>query len=188
VFLDRDGVINRTWVRDGVPYPPMQLSEVEILPGVPEALALLADRGFKTIVVTNQPDVARGSQTQEGVDVINRDLSMRLRLDAVFVCMHDTGDGCGCRKPKPGMLLDAARTHDIDLARSFMVGDRWSDIVAGHAAGCLTFLVNAPYSQRERCAPDFEVGSLREAADKIVGLISESPEPSRTSQNLPEPP
>ncbi|MEO6726885.1 MAG: HAD family hydrolase [Blastocatellia bacterium] len=170
VFLDRDGVINRAIVRDGVPHPPASLAELEVLPGVPEALELLAARGFVLIVVTNQPDVARGAQTREAVEAINQHLMQSLPLDEVFTCYHDNVDECLCRKPRPGLILQAAREYNIDLRRSFLVGDRWSDVVAGQSAGCRTFLLDAPYNQQWRCTPDGEVSSLLEAAQRIIGL------------------
>ncbi len=173
VFLDRDGVLNRTLVIDGTPHPPANVEELELLPGVPEALRILAARGFMLIVVTNQPDVARGTQTREMVDMTNAALRAALpELDDILVCYHDNADGCACRKPKPGMLLQAAATHGIDMARSFMIGDRWSDIAAGRAAGCVTFLIDMPYSQRERCAPHFTAADLLDAAGQICNLIS----------------
>lgn len=172
VFLDRDGVLNRTFVRDGVSYPPNGLDELEILPGVAEALALLAAHNLLLVVVTNQPDVARGTQTRAAVERINAGLCARLpQLNAVYTCFHDTPDNCACRKPKPGLLAQAAEAHAIDLPRSFLVGDRWSDIAAGRAAGCTTFLVDAPYNQRERCAPDYDVPDLRAAAQLITVVI-----------------
>lgn len=168
VFLDRDGVLNRTTVRDGVPYPPQTVEEVEILPGVVEALRELAARGLPLIVVTNQPDVARGRQTIEVVGRINTLLASTLPLTAIYACYHDNRDACDCRKPKPGMLLRAAKEHGIDLTRSFMVGDRWGDIEAGRSAGCKTFLIDLPYSQASRCCPDARVADLSEAARQIL--------------------
>lgn len=170
VFLDRDGVLNRTFVRAGVPHPPDAVAAVAILPGVRAALDLLAGRGFALIVATNQPDVARGTQTREEVERIHAHLREHLPLDALYTCFHDTPDGCACRKPKPGLLLRAAREHDIALDESFMVGDRWSDIAAGSAAGCATLLVDVPYNQRERCAPDMVVADLWDAARQIAAL------------------
>lgn len=170
VFLDRDGVLNRTIVSDGVSYPPASAGQVELLDGVPEALALLVQHGWLLIAVTNQPDVARGTQTREAVDQINQRIAGQLPLVAIFTCFHDNQDGCNCRKPQPGMLMEAAKLHQIDLTNSFMVGDRWSDIVAGHAAGCRTFLIDLPYSQRQRCVPDFTVANLLEAAHQIIQL------------------
>jgi D-glycero-D-manno-heptose 1,7-bisphosphate phosphatase len=172
VFLDRDGVINRTTVRDGTPYPPATADEADILPGVADALKRLADRGLPLIVVTNQPDVARGRQTREAVEQINAKLDSALpMLTAFYVCYHDNADGCQCRKPGPGMLFQAATEYGIDLGRSFLVGDRWSDIVAGAAVGCKTFLLDVPYSQCHRCTPDHVVADLPQAADRILSLI-----------------
>ena len=168
VFLDRDGVINRTIVRDGVPHPPDSLEEVEILPGVPEALAKLSQVALPLVVVTNQPDVARGTQTREAVEQINQFLRTRLPLTEICTCFHDTPDNCSCRKPKAGLLVEAARSYNIDLKRSFMVGDRWSDIVAGQTAGCTTLLIDLPYSNAEKCSPDFRVRDLAEATEIIV--------------------
>jgi D-glycero-D-manno-heptose 1,7-bisphosphate phosphatase len=169
VFLDRDGVINRTFVRDGKPFPPSTLEELEVLPGVPEALQELKQHGYKLLVVTNQPDVARGTQSQQTIDAMHRVLSAHLPLDDIFVCYHTDQDKCDCRKPMPGMLVEAAKKHNIDLAASFMVGDRWRDIEAGYNAGCKTILIDYGYSERPPAhAPDLRVGSLREAADWII--------------------
>jgi D-glycero-D-manno-heptose 1,7-bisphosphate phosphatase len=171
VFLDRDGVINRAFVRDGVPHPPASVAELELLPDVPEALTLLAARGLPLLVVTNQPDVARGSQTRERVEQINSRLSELLPLRAIYTCYHDTPDACDCRKPRPGLLLRGAAEHGIDLGASFMVGDRWSDIVAGAAAGCRTFLLDVPYNQHQRCTPNYVVTDLNAAARLIAALV-----------------
>jgi D-sedoheptulose 7-phosphate isomerase len=169
VFLDRDGVINRTFIRDGKPFPPSTLQELEILPGVPEALQELKQHGYKLLVVTNQPDVARGKQSRQTIEAMHQALSARLPLDDIFVCYHTDRDNCDCRKPMPGMLLEAARKHNIDLASSFMVGDRWRDIEAGYNAGCKTILIDYGYSEKAPAhVPDLRVGSLREAADWII--------------------
>ncbi len=169
VFLDRDGVINRAFVREGKPFPPPTPQELEILPDVPEALEELKSHGYELLVVTNQPDVGRGKQSREALDAMHKALSARLPLDDILVCCHTEQDKCDCRKPLPGMLLEAARKHSIDLAQSFMVGDRWRDIEAGYNAGCKTILIDYGYSERppDRM-PDLRVGSLREAADWII--------------------
>ena len=171
VFLDRDGVLNRAVVRGTTPHPPDCVEQVEILPGVADALAQLAKLQLPLIVVTNQPDVARGTQTREAVEAINRYLSERLPLTAVYTCYHDTADNCACRKPRPGLLINAAAAYNIGLKRSFLVGDRWSDIVAGQAAGCQTLLIDLPYSQAERCRPDHRVIDLPAAAQIILRQI-----------------
>jgi len=168
VFLDRDGVINRSIIKNGKPYPPASLDELEVLPGVANALERLHDAGFRLIVVTNQPDVARGTQTRETVDVINNSLRAQLVLDEFRVCCHDDAEHCSCRKPRPGMLLDAAKDHHIDLAASYMIGDRWRDIEAGEHAGCVTIFVDHGYQEQQPQQFRTRVRSLAEAADWIL--------------------
>ena len=109
VFLDRDGVLNEAIVRNGKPYPPRDLSELVITRGVAAALQALKNEGFLLIVVTNQPDVARGTISRADIDKINARLSAILPLDAIEVCEHDAAAQCDCRKPKPGMILRARR-------------------------------------------------------------------------------
>jgi len=168
VFLDRDGVLNRTHVRDGKPYPPNSLDETEILPGVEDACRLLKNAGFMLVCVTNQPDIARGDQSFEVVKKINQTLKEKLHLDDVRVCPHDTSDGCDCRKPKPGHLLDAARDFDIDLTSSIMVGDRWRDIEAGQNAGCRTVFIDYGYDEQQPLDPDHVCNNLEGAVSWIL--------------------
>jgi D-glycero-D-manno-heptose 1,7-bisphosphate phosphatase len=169
VFLDRDGVINRAIVREGRPYPPATLEELEILPDASSALADLKNCGFLLLLITNQPDVSRGRQRREVVEQMNQVLASVLPLDGVFVCYHSDSDACDCRKPQPGLLVQAARDREIDLARSFVIGDRWRDIDAGHNAGCTTILIDRDYQERAPAhEPDVRVKSLREAADWIL--------------------
>ena len=168
VFLDRDGVINRVVLKDGRPHPPASLSDLEVLSGVPEAIVALRHAGFRVIVVTNQPDVARGKQRRETVDAIHAYLLERTDVDAIKVCFHVDDDECACRKPKPGLLLQAADEWNIDLARSYMIGDRWRDIEAGRAAGCKTILVGRGYAEQAAKDPDAVVDSLPEATAMIL--------------------
>lgn len=168
VFLDRDGVINRALIRDGAPHPPASLRDLEILPYVPEALSALKARGYSLVVVTNQPDVARGTSSRELVDNIHERLKSTLDLDAIFTCFHDNADACDCRKPKPGLLYRAAHDLSIDLPSSFMVGDRRRDVEAGKRAGCRTFFVDRSYHERPPSSFDFRVGSLIEASRIIL--------------------
>ena len=170
VFLDRDGVLNRALVREGRPYPPANLDGLELLPSVAEACDALHKAGFLLIVVTNQPDVARGTQQRQVVEAINQALSEQLPVDDIRVCYHDDMDHCPCRKPKPGLLLDAARDWEIDLSASFMVGDRWKDVEAGRRAGCRSIFIDNKYSEEELACPDHRVGSLIEAVSLILEL------------------
>jgi D-glycero-D-manno-heptose 1,7-bisphosphate phosphatase len=165
VFLDRDGVINRTVVRNGVPHPPPSLETFEILPGVRDALARLHDAGFRLIVVTNQPDVARGTQTREVVEAMHARLMASLPLDEIRVCYHDDADRCACRKPLPGLLIEGPA---VDSTRSVMVGDRWRDIEAGRRAGCATVLVDYGLTEPLPHEPDTRVATLGEAAEWIL--------------------
>jgi D-glycero-D-manno-heptose 1,7-bisphosphate phosphatase len=168
VFLDRDGVINRAVVCEGIPRPPASLEELEILPGVPEALRTLEARGYARVIVTNQPDVARGCASKALVEDIHATLRRELRLDAILSCCHDDSDDCDCRKPKAGLLLRAARDLDIDLPGSFMVGDRWRDVEAGRRAGCRTFFIDRGYAESQPVGYDYKVGSLAEAVAVVL--------------------
>ena len=168
VFLDRDGVLNRAVVRKGRPYPPATVEEFEIHPGAAEAARRLRDAGFLLIGATNQPDVARGTQTREAVEAINARLLDALPLDEVRVC-YDDGDDAPRRKPNPGLLLEAAEAHGVDLAASFMVGDRWRDVEAGRRAGCRTVFIDRGYAERRPDPPaDHDAADLSEAADWIL--------------------
>jgi D-glycero-D-manno-heptose 1,7-bisphosphate phosphatase len=173
IFLDRDGVINRTRLRNGVPCPPASVQDLRILPGVAQALSALKARGYVLVVVTNQPDVARGSATRQSVEDIHERISRELCVDAILTCFHDDSDDCDCRKPRPGLLLRAARDFDLDVGASFMVGDRWRDLEAGVRAGCRTFYVDGGYDERPPASYDYRVASLPEAAG-IVLALSES--------------
>ena len=173
VFLDRDGVINRAVVRSGKPYPPASIDDLEILPGVAEALDRLKHAGYSLVVVTNQPDVARGRQRREVVEAINDSLRERLPIDEFRVCYHDDADDCACRKPRPGLLTQPPA---YDLAASVMVGDRWRDIEAGRRAGVrATVLIDHGYREAIVVDPDLRAESLASATEWIVRLPSPEP-------------
>ena len=169
VFLDRDGVINEAKVIDGKPYPPNTLAELKIIEGVKDSLSLLRDYGYYCIVITNQPDVARGKTPIETVEEINRFLLTNLAIDEILSCYHDDNAGCQCRKPKPGAILNAAKKYDIDLKGSYMIGDRWRDIEAGQGAGCDTFFIDYQYNEKRPANPTYTVNSLSEAVKIILG-------------------
>jgi D-glycero-D-manno-heptose 1,7-bisphosphate phosphatase len=169
VFLDRDGVLNRAVVRDGKPYPPNSAEAVEIPPDVPGALADLKRAGFRLLVVTNQPDVAKGIVSLDVVETIHNRLRTQLPLDDFFVCYHQECDGCDCRKPLPGLLQRAAAKYGLYLSSCYMVGDRWRDVDAGHRAGCQTVFLDYGYRERSpEHEPSIRVRSVREAADWIL--------------------
>ena len=168
VFLDRDGVLNQAQVRDGKPYPPGSVDELRIVPGSADALNSLRDAGYMLIVVTNQPDVARGTATRETVERINERLASEMPIDEFRTCYHDDRDHCDCRKPLPGALIAAAREHGIDLRSSYMVGDRWRDIDAGQSAGCKTIFIDYGYDEKRPSSFDHCVTSISEAARIIL--------------------
>ncbi len=171
VFLDRDGVLNDVVLIDGRPHPPASAGDVTLLPGVADACQQLRDAGFALVVVTNQPEIARGTTSFSAVDAVNAALLELLPLDEVVVCPHDDGDKCLCRKPKPGMVLDAAERLGLDLGTSVVVGDRWRDIEAGRRAGIATVFVDRGYHEQRPSAPDVVVGELIEAVPFIVERI-----------------
>jgi D-sedoheptulose 7-phosphate isomerase len=169
VFLDRDGVLMDTEVRAGKPHPMPDSADLHLLPGTGESLAELKRQGFLLLVVTNQPDVARGNRTRAEVEDTHRRLRSALPVDDVFTCFHDDGDRCDCRKPSPGLVRRAAEAYGIDLKRSYLVGDRWRDVDAGATAGCRTIWIDRGYAERAPAAtPDARVGSLPEAVEWIV--------------------
>jgi D-sedoheptulose 7-phosphate isomerase len=174
IFLDRDGVLNEAIVRDGKPYPPADAASMQILPGTEEALVRLKGHGYLLLVVTNQPDVARGLQARDTVEAMSHRLRTELPLDDVLTCFHDDSDDCDCRKPRPGLIKQAARQHGIDLGQSFLIGDRWRDIDAGASAGCKTIWIDRGYRDRPPAsAPDARVASLSEAVDWILKTTPE---------------
>jgi len=172
VFLDRDGVLNPPVIREGKPYPPQTLEEFQVYPEAPEACALLRQKGFLLVVVTNQPDVGRGTQSLEVVEAMHERLRQAIRLDRIEVCTapDDAAPDARRRKPAPGMVLDAAAALQIDLARSYLIGDRWRDIECGHAAGCTTFFIERSYTEELRRPPHHYVTDLLEAANLILSL------------------
>ena len=169
IFLDRDGVINRAVVKNGRPYPPSSLNELEILPGVKGALENLHKAGYLLIVVTNQPDVARGKVSKATVDEIHQYMMANFPIDKILSCFHDDADQCNCRKPKPGALLNAAEEYKLDLNACYMIGDRWRDIESGVSAGCKTIFLDYGYSEKQPNDLGLRVKSLSEATNIILG-------------------
>jgi D-glycero-D-manno-heptose 1,7-bisphosphate phosphatase len=177
VFLDRDGVLNRSVVRDGVPFPPATVDDFVLYPDVVDGCAQLKAAGFLLIVVTNQPDVGRGTQQRRLVDAMHAALREAVpSLDGIEVCFHAGaryGEPCDCRKPKPGMLLRAAASHHIDLRRSFLIGDRWRDVDCAQAAGCRAVFIDHGYRETLRGKPEFTVVTFQEGVTMILKALAE---------------
>ena len=172
IFLDRDGTLNKPVVREGKPYPPATLAEFQLLPHVVEGCRRLHAAGHVLIVTTNQPDVGRGTQSTAALAELNAHLQRLIpEIARIETCIAPGRDLSHPenrrRKPAPGMLLDAAAALDLDLSQSWMVGDRWRDIDAGHAAGCRTIFIDWGYAENLRAQPDFKVTTFAEA----VGII-----------------
>jgi D-glycero-D-manno-heptose 1,7-bisphosphate phosphatase len=173
VFLDRDGTLNRQVVRNGKPYPPQAVEQFDLFDGVPAACAALASAGFVLVVATNQPDVGRGTQSQAVVEAMHTKLQRLVpHIARIEVCyapgLDKTAPPDRRRKPEPGMLIDAATALGLDLARSWMVGDRWRDIDCGKRAGVRTVFIDFGYAEELRSPPDFSVKTFVEAADTIL--------------------
>ena len=165
VFFDRDGVVNRVLLKDGQPFSPRKPEEFTFTERILEAVTLLKRNGYKVILISNQPELARGLITQDALDEMMRRVKQEIGFDDIFLCLHDDHHHCACRKPRPGMILDAAEKWKIDLGSSYVIGDTWRDMEAGRAAGCKTILVDAVYNRDARS--DVRVESLFEA----VGII-----------------
>ena len=168
VFLDRDGVINRAFVVDGIPTPASALDQLQILPRVDDSIKMLRSAGYEIVVITNQPDVARGKLSKEAVESIHARLGEELGIRSFYTCFHDDADSCLCRKPKSGLLTWAAQDLGLDLGKSYMIGDRWRDIAAGQSAGCQCFFVDYFYDEKQPDMPYTRVSSLFEAAQTIL--------------------
>lgn len=141
VFLDRDGVLNESVSVDGLLVAPRTLAELRLVRNAADSVAKLRAHGFVTVIVTNQPDVARGELPRAIADAINAAVLERVGADGLYACFHGGDEHCECRKPAPGMLLQAADELDLDLGASWLIGDRWVDMAAAAAAGVRAALV-----------------------------------------------
>jgi len=151
VFLDRDGVINKAIIKNGKIYSPMNLSEFVFVQNIAEQINKIKDAGYYIIVVTNQPEIARGSMDICELNKMTKNIRDNLPVNQVLICPHDDADNCSCRKPKPGMLFDAAKKHEVDLTQSFLVGDGWKDMGAAKNAGCMGILIDTFYNKDVSC-------------------------------------
>jgi D-glycero-D-manno-heptose 1,7-bisphosphate phosphatase len=172
IFLDRDGVINRAVVRNGKPNPPLSSEDFELYDDVIDGCARLKNGGFLLVVITNQPDVGRGIQSREAVEAMHLKLQSALpSLDRIEICFHGGehyGQPCDCRKPRPGLILRSAAALNIDLKKSYVIGDRWRDIDCARAAGCRAIFIERNYEEKLREAPHFTVASFNEAVTTLL--------------------
>jgi D-glycero-D-manno-heptose 1,7-bisphosphate phosphatase len=173
-FLDRDGVVNKAILLNGNPLSPRNLDELEILKGVPEAISLLKVNDLIPVVISNQPDVARNQLSLSQLKIINQEISKLTGIQHFYVCIHDDIDECDCRKPKIGLLKNAASDLDIDISKSYLVGDRWRDMSAGRQAGTTNYFIDYGYLEKGPEMPYMKVGSLLEAVQRTIGETGDS--------------
>jgi len=170
VFFDRDGIINKVIYREKKPCSPRKIIEFKLMPEIAKILNELRKYEFKIIIFTNQPDISRGLMKIEDLEKMHKIIKEVLHPDSILYCPHDDKDNCGCRKPKPGMIMKAANELNINLDKSFVIGDTWKDIEAGRSAGCITILLNAAYNRGVNS--DYRVKSLDEAVEIVKLSIS----------------
>jgi D-glycero-D-manno-heptose 1,7-bisphosphate phosphatase len=173
VFLDRDGVINKVILRNGKPFSPRKIEDFELCDGIKEFLLVSKNEGFLNIAITNQPDIARKLVEWDTLNAMHKIIIENLDVNDIFVCPHDSSDNCLCRKPKAGMLFNAAEKWNIDLPSSFLIGDQWKDMEAGKNAGCITILLECIYNKEANS--DFRVKNLQSAIEIITNKRRKTP-------------
>lgn len=169
IFLDRDGVTNRAIMRNGKPSSPWKFEEFKLLPNVQKYLKKFKEMGFLNIIFTNQPDIRRGFLKIEDLKKMHKLIEEKLPVDDIKFCPHDDSDNCSCRKPKPGLILQAVKKWSIDLKKSYVIGDSWKDTGTGKAAGCQTIMIKRKYN-KDLKDYNFKVNSLKEAIEIIKKL------------------
>jgi D-glycero-D-manno-heptose 1,7-bisphosphate phosphatase len=160
-------VINQPDIREGRAVAPTRLEDFRFMPGIHDLVGRLRKESFKLLIVTNQPDVVYGRLEPGTVEKMHELVRKELQVDEIYVCFHVDADGCQCRKPRPGMLLTAAKDFNIDLSQSFIIGDTWRDIGAGKAAGCNTILLSSDCKQDHDGHADSIAHSLQAAGELI---------------------
>ena len=168
VFLDRDGVLNRGYVRDGKSYAPRNIKDFRLLPYAIPSVKKLREAGYLVIVVTNQPDINNGLIARETVNEMHIQLKSKTLVNDILLCPHSREENCDCRKPKAGMLIEAAKKYNINLKKSFMIGDRASDIAAGLEAGCRTIFINRKYNETAPVTQEITFLSIKSATNYII--------------------
>ena len=167
IFLDRDGIINKPIIENGKPYPPQRMKDFKFLHEIHKLLKQLKILKFKLLIITNQPDVARGVQSKDQVDEFHGLIMNELPIDRIYTCFHDNDDLCNCRKPKPEMIFQGKKDFDLDLNDCWMIGDRSIDIEAGIAAGCRTIFLDNDYLEKKPEKADYKITHLNQIFEII---------------------
>ena len=169
VFFDRDGVLNIPSVLNGKPYAPRKFIDFKIYDGVKESLEKIKSAGFFIVVITNQPDIGNGLVDIKEINVMHEFLKKELPIDYIEICPHSQTSNCNCRKPKPGLIFSAVDKHKIDLSKSWLIGDRWSDIVAGVSSGLKTIFIDHKYTEKtQNFGPDYVVSTTQKACELVL--------------------
>jgi D-glycero-D-manno-heptose 1,7-bisphosphate phosphatase len=165
VFLDRDGVINQSIIVNKKPFSPRTKSEFKFIPNIKNLISKIVELNFYTIIITNQPDIATAHLDEEMLKYFHDKIRRKIPITDIFVCRHISSQNCFCRKPKPGLILEAAKKYNIDLKKSYLIGDRWKDINAANEVGCHSIFIDYDYTEKLETKPNNHVKSMAEACD-----------------------
>jgi len=168
VFIERDGVLNKARVERQYQVSPLTLEDFKVNQEAVPLLKRLKGAGFVLIVTTNQPGLSRGYQSRRELDRMHELLRATFPLDDILVCPHDETDRCPCRKPKPGLLVEAGFKWHLNLDHSFVISDKWQDAEAARTAGCTSLLLQSPWLGTVH--RDFVMADLASIVDKILTL------------------
>jgi len=168
VFLDRDGVINLPIVINKKPYSPRRIEEFIFTSEIKNLISKVVNHGYKVIVITNQPDIASGDLSESLLNYFHQRIIDEMLVDDIFVCKHLSSDNCNCRKPKPGLILEAALKHKINLKESFFIGDRWKDVDAANNVECHSIFIDYGYREKLKTVPKNCVKNLNAAFEVIL--------------------
>lgn len=166
-FLDRDGVINKSLLKKGKPLAPREFKQFKIIKNVDKSLIFLKKQGFKNIIITNQPDIKKGLIKNSTSKRINKEIKKKLQIDDIFICKHTDEDNCNCRKPKTGLIKKAKKKWNIDLKKSYLIGDRWRDIFLANKLKINCFYIDKNYKERKPKKYNYKVKNLYAAIRKL---------------------
>ena len=170
IFLDRDGVINKPIIIDNKPYSPRNKYQFELLPNIEKYLKKIHSLGFLTIIITNQPDISTNHINENLLNEFHDIIKNKMPITDIYVCKYIDTDDCYCRKPKPGLILTAAKKYKINLKKSYFIGDRWKDIDAANKAGCHSIFIDYGYKEKLKTTPINNVKSVKEAFEIILNI------------------
>ena len=169
-FIERDGLLNRVRIEHDFPVTPMRLKDFRVCSEAAPLVDRLHEAGFLVIATTNQPAISDGDLSRRELDLMHEKLTRELGLDDVLICPHSEADRCPCRKPKPGLFIEAGFKWRLDLERSVVISDKWQDAEAARIAGCTSILVESPWNGPGH--HDFLCASFEAAVDRALALTA----------------